>query len=189
RFSDIAARRPPLLGEVEQQLSERGRTNVWREVTSPTHLRPLAVMSADRLPPRGMFIVPHGAPGGYEWFVALVVLVGRCSAVCALCGTPSRPGGLRRERHDLPAPNPVHPGPGPDERLRELQRRFHPVQPRKGPPPNPWRKRPHPKPWGTPNPWGKGPLAETNAVILHTDARAVRHRRVAGRLEPRRSWA
>jgi hypothetical protein len=24
---------------------------------------------------RGMFIIPHGAPEGYEWFVALVVLV------------------------------------------------------------------------------------------------------------------
>ena len=24
---------------------------------------------------RGMFIIPHGAPEGYEWLVALVVLV------------------------------------------------------------------------------------------------------------------
>ena len=30
---------------------------------------------------RGMFIVPHGAPEGYEWFVALVVLVGLYFAV------------------------------------------------------------------------------------------------------------
>src|SRR5262245_66437669 len=74
-----------------------------------------------------MFIVPHGAPGGYEWFVALVVLVGLCFAVCALCGTPSRPGGLRRERHDLPAPNPIRPGS--EDRLRELQRRFVAVSP------------------------------------------------------------
>jgi hypothetical protein len=28
-----------------------------------------------------MFIVPHGAPEGYEWFVALVVLVGLYFAV------------------------------------------------------------------------------------------------------------
>ena len=30
---------------------------------------------------RSMFIVPHGAPEGYEWFVALVVLVGLYFAV------------------------------------------------------------------------------------------------------------
>jgi hypothetical protein len=30
---------------------------------------------------RGMFIIPHGAPEGYEWFVALVVLVGLYFAV------------------------------------------------------------------------------------------------------------
>src|SRR5262249_46836554 len=29
----------------------------------------------------GMFIIPHGAPEGYEWFVALVVLVGLYFAV------------------------------------------------------------------------------------------------------------
>jgi hypothetical protein len=29
----------------------------------------------------GMFIVPHGAPEGYEWFVTLVVLVGLYFAV------------------------------------------------------------------------------------------------------------
>ena len=66
--------------------------------------------------------------------------------------------GLFRERppkHDLPAPNPVRPGPGPEDRLRDLRRRFHAVQSRKRP--NPWRKRPPPNPWGTPNPWGKGP--------------------------------
>jgi hypothetical protein len=28
-----------------------------------------------------MFIIPHGAPEGYEWFVALVVLVGLYFAV------------------------------------------------------------------------------------------------------------
>jgi hypothetical protein len=28
-----------------------------------------------------MFIIPHGAPEGYEWFVTLVVLVGLCFAV------------------------------------------------------------------------------------------------------------
>ncbi len=32
--------------------------------------------------------------------------------------------GLVRERRDLPAPNPVHPGPDPENRLRDLQRRF-----------------------------------------------------------------
>jgi hypothetical protein len=48
---------------------------------SVNFLRSLAVMRADRLPPRGMFIVPHGAPEGYEWFVALVVLVGLYFAV------------------------------------------------------------------------------------------------------------
>jgi len=41
-------------------------------------------MSADRLPPRGMFIVPHGAPAGFEWVVALMVLVGLCFAVRSL---------------------------------------------------------------------------------------------------------
>jgi hypothetical protein len=30
---------------------------------------------------RSIFIVPHGAPEGYEWFVALVVLVGLYFAV------------------------------------------------------------------------------------------------------------
>jgi len=30
---------------------------------------------------RSMFIIPHGAPEGYEWFVALVVLVGLYFAV------------------------------------------------------------------------------------------------------------
>src|SRR5262245_50488139 len=30
---------------------------------------------------RGMFIIPHGAPAGYEWVVALVVLVGLYFAV------------------------------------------------------------------------------------------------------------
>ena len=29
----------------------------------------------------GMFIIPHGAPEGYEWFVTLVVLVGLYFAV------------------------------------------------------------------------------------------------------------
>jgi hypothetical protein len=29
----------------------------------------------------GMFIIPYGAPEGYEWFVALVVLVGLYFAV------------------------------------------------------------------------------------------------------------
>jgi hypothetical protein len=37
-------------------------------------------MRADRLP-HGMFIIPHGAPEGYEWFVTLVVLVGLYFAV------------------------------------------------------------------------------------------------------------
>src|SRR5262245_55196244 len=32
--------------------------------------------------------------------------------------------GLLRERPDLPNPNPVRPGPGPEERLRELHRRL-----------------------------------------------------------------
>src|SRR5262245_2076656 len=35
--------------------------------------------------------------------------------------------GLRRERPDLPVLNPVRPGPGPEERLRDLQRRFSAV--------------------------------------------------------------
>jgi hypothetical protein len=30
---------------------------------------------------RSMFIIPHGAPEGYEWFVALVVFVGLYFAV------------------------------------------------------------------------------------------------------------
>ena len=30
---------------------------------------------------RGMLIIPHGAPAGYEWLVALVVLVGLYFAV------------------------------------------------------------------------------------------------------------
>jgi hypothetical protein len=37
-------------------------------------------MCADRLP-RGVFIIPHGAPEVYEWFVTLVVLVGLYFAV------------------------------------------------------------------------------------------------------------
>jgi hypothetical protein len=31
--------------------------------------------------PCGMFIIPYGAPEGYEWLVALVVLVGLYFAV------------------------------------------------------------------------------------------------------------
>jgi len=80
-----------------------------------------------------MFIIPHGAPEGYEWFVALVVLVGLYFAVLnfmrsreeAVYLKKAKPlDGLLRERPDLPNPNPVRPGPGPQERLRELQRRF-----------------------------------------------------------------
>jgi len=41
--------------------------------------------------------------------------------------------GLLRERPDLPNPNPVRPGPGPEERLRELQRRFRAVEASKRP--------------------------------------------------------
>jgi hypothetical protein len=33
----------------------------------------------------------------------------------------------RRARHDLPDPNPIGPGLGAEERLRELQRRFRAV--------------------------------------------------------------
>jgi hypothetical protein len=91
-----------------------------------------------------MFIIPHGAPAGYEWFVALVVLVGLCFAVGALMRNAKPPDGLRRKRQDLPAPNPIRPGPGPEDRLRDLQRRFHSAQPRKGPPPTPWGKGPPP---------------------------------------------
>jgi len=72
-----------------------------------------------------MFIVPHGAPEGYEWFVALVVLVGLCFDVCTFMRNAKPLDGLCRER--LPAPNPVRPGPGPEDRLRDLQRRFHAV--------------------------------------------------------------
>ena len=45
------------------------------------NLRPLAGMRADRLP-RGMFIIPHDAPEGYEWFVTswcLSASIFRCS--------------------------------------------------------------------------------------------------------------
>jgi len=35
-----------------------------------------------------------------------------------------RPLSERPTRHDLPLPNPVRPGPGPDHRLRNLQRPF-----------------------------------------------------------------
>jgi hypothetical protein len=83
-----------------------------------------------------MFIIPHGAPEGYEWFVTLVVLVGLYLAVCSFMRsreetvylTKAKPlDGLLRERPDLPNPNPVRPGPGPKERLRELHRRFRAV--------------------------------------------------------------
>jgi hypothetical protein len=42
---------------------------------SVNFLRPLAVMRAGPTR-RSMFIVRYGAPEGYAWFVALVVLVG-----------------------------------------------------------------------------------------------------------------
>ena len=74
-----------------------------------------------------MFIVPHGAPGGYEWFVALVVLVGFFFAVCSFVRNVKPLDGFRRERQGLPAPNPIRPSPGPEHRLRELQRRFRSV--------------------------------------------------------------
>jgi len=76
-----------------------------------------------------IFVVPHGAPEGYEWFVALVVLVGLCFAVCPFMWKAKPLDGLRRERKDLPAPNPIRPGPGPQDRLRNLQRRFRGVSP------------------------------------------------------------
>src|SRR5262245_34867065 len=72
-----------------------------------------------------MFIIPHGAPAGYERLVALVVLVGLCLAVRSFMR--SRKKVVHRARPDLPNPNPVRPGPGPEERLRELQRRFRAV--------------------------------------------------------------
>jgi len=74
-----------------------------------------------------MFIIPHGAPAGY---VAFVVLVGLCFAVCSFMRNAKPLDGLRRERQALPAPNPIHPGPGPEHRLRELQRRFRGVSER-----------------------------------------------------------
>jgi hypothetical protein len=83
-----------------------------------------------------MFIIPHGAPEGYEWFVALVVLVGLYLAVRSFMRSRKKAvylkkakplDGLLRARPDLPNPNPVRPGPGPEERLRELQRRFRAV--------------------------------------------------------------
>jgi hypothetical protein len=88
-----------------------------------------------------MFVIPYGAPEGYEWFVTLVVLVCLYFAVRNFkrAHPPSPPkylkkakplGGLLRDRlarHDLPDPNPVRPGPGPEERLRNIQRRFRAV--------------------------------------------------------------
>jgi hypothetical protein len=44
-------------------------------------LRPLAVKRADRLPLRSIFYRPSWSSEGYEWFVALVVLVGLYFAV------------------------------------------------------------------------------------------------------------
>jgi hypothetical protein len=95
-----------------------------------------------------MFIVPHGAPGGYEWFVALVVLVGLYFAVRNFMRARRnflRESGLLRERHDLPDPNPIHPGPGPQERLRSLERRFRAVSDRQYvDPPSPPKHPPSP---------------------------------------------
>jgi endonuclease YncB( thermonuclease family) len=73
-----------------------------------------------------MFIVPHGAPEGYEWFVTLGVLVGLFFAVRNFVR------GFRRRKPgpDLPDPNPVRPGPGVEERLRNLRRRFRAVSER-----------------------------------------------------------
>jgi hypothetical protein len=76
-----------------------------------------------------MFIIPHGAPEGYEWFVALVVLVGLYFAVRNFMRgfrrrkpvylKKAKPlDGLLRERLDLPNPNPVRRGPGPEELRR-----------------------------------------------------------------------
>jgi len=78
--------------------------------------------------------------------------------------------GLFRERPPhLPAPNPTRLAAQTfEERLRDLNRVFHAVHERmlrKGPPPNPWRKRPHPKPWGVPNPWGKEPRKRPNRKL------------------------
>jgi hypothetical protein len=78
-----------------------------------------------------MFIVPHGAPEGYEWFVALVVLVGLFFAVCNFMRPSSRKYLKKRlARHDLPDPNPVRAGPGPEKRLRNIRRRFRAVSER-----------------------------------------------------------
>jgi len=132
------------------------------------NLHPLAGMRAELLP-ASMFIIPHGAPEGYEWFVALVVLVGLYFAVrnfmraeALRTGTkpirkrtqkPQQNGGVLRStrnpwapprKHftrkpwdnpwgDLPNPNPVRSGPGPEERLRNLQRRFRAVSERHDP--------------------------------------------------------
>ena len=101
-----------------------------------------------------MFIIPHGAPEGYEWFVALVVLVGLYFAVLnfmrsreeAVYLKKAKPlDGLLRERRDLPDPNPIHPGPGPQERLHNLQRCFRAVSERQYvDPPSPPKHPPSP---------------------------------------------
>jgi hypothetical protein len=82
-----------------------------------------------------MFIIPHGAPEGYEWFVALVVLVGLSISLFAISSgriLPSPPKYLKKARplDSLPDPNPVRPGPGPEQRLRNIQRRFRVVSER-----------------------------------------------------------
>jgi hypothetical protein len=51
-----------------------------------------------------MFIIPHGAPEGYEWFVTIVVLVGLYFAVRNFMrarrwgGFQTRPGATNTDR-------------------------------------------------------------------------------------------
>jgi hypothetical protein len=82
-----------------------------------------------------IFVVPHGAPEGYEWLAALVTIVCLYFAVRNFMrsGEAKPLDGRRRKRPDLPNLNPVRPGPGPEERLRELQRRFRKVEASKRP--------------------------------------------------------
>ena len=118
------------------------RTKVWREATSPA--RGFQRLTSDGSAAQFLLALPTGG----------VPVAGsqRCRSFSALWRREferklnmswrwepvylkkAKPlDGLLREppaRHDLPGPNPVRPGPGPEDRLRNLRRGFRAVSAR-----------------------------------------------------------
>jgi hypothetical protein len=61
--------------------AEENRLNIRRNPLAGSEICALLRGCAPTVYHCGMFIIPHGAPEGYEWFVTLVALVGLYFAV------------------------------------------------------------------------------------------------------------